>query len=618
MSKIKLIREYISLILLEGRVEDVKVKHPDLVKQIDFFVQNEPKGSNSKYLNWELKILNSGQALEGEISDVVNLFDKYSANLKKKDLTQYQANDFTDLRDELFSLRDKRAGKKEKAKERYEIEGGCEADIIYDSDDHRVIHIKNKAASMHYGQGTKWCVTMKDKNYYDDYSANNVVFFFILSKTKDRSDPTYKIAVSVQRDENNKFKEIKYWNAIDHSIGEAAAKGAIGQSSAIIFSKIFAVAKSVPKSLIARISAGEGSPEDCEKFYEYMQVNSEHKPRLLQLLSKNRNVPERLITQMIEDDDSFDRSATLVALQLTRSDDLLISLLDDPDNLTLSTIARRKDLSQRVQEAIVGKLKRQHYSFTNNDSISSRTIDMILKKFGDPYDDQYVQAAIAGNPNVSPTTYMKLAQSENEVIRRGAASNPAAPADVLDKLSEDPACVAAIAANRSASAKTLISIAKRSHKTPVMIALAGNKSIPPEAAKILMSINQDVGDVTNIRQKLAANPNLPGRYLEDLGRDDDIEVLNLVARNPSTPPKTLDALSKSENAQLRTNVMINRSTAVSTLESIDVEDEDESVLYYLVLNPNVTVKILKRLAACEHDRIAAEACVKLDNLNVGS
>ena len=73
-----------------------------------------------------------------------------------------------------------------------------------------VYHVKDHKACVSYGAGTKWCITSPSGSEFDSYSQNNN-FYFILSKTREDSDPLYKIAMLV-----NAHGEITYFDAEDN------------------------------------------------------------------------------------------------------------------------------------------------------------------------------------------------------------------------------------------------------------------------------------------------------------------------------------------------------------------------------------------------------------------
>jgi len=300
-----LLREFVqNILLVEGKKEDILLKYPNFKDEIDFFVQNDPT-SKLKYLDWEMKVLSSGKALEQEIADVVKLFDKFQSQLQKKDINQYSVDDFTTLRDDLFTLRDKQSKKKEKVEKRYQLENKPNSEIVYDSDNYQIILIKNKEASVHFGAGTKWCVTMKQETYFEQYDANNVILFFIFSKQLDKSSPNYKIACSVQRDENNKVLIQEYWNSKDKQINKTVSK-VIGSEFGDIDSTIKQIAVQQPKSILAKLKSGEATEEEIVQIYEAYKNHQNEKERqaVLQLVAKSKNIPVEVLSQLAKDKNS--------------------------------------------------------------------------------------------------------------------------------------------------------------------------------------------------------------------------------------------------------------------------------------------------------------------------
>jgi len=80
------------------------------------------------------------------------------------------------------------------------------------------LYIKNKDASVTYGAGTKWCITMRDADYFEEYSNNNVVFYFLINKNLDQKKSLSKLAFAIQRDEKNKILKTEIFDAKDKQI----------------------------------------------------------------------------------------------------------------------------------------------------------------------------------------------------------------------------------------------------------------------------------------------------------------------------------------------------------------------------------------------------------------
>lgn len=82
------------------------------------------------------------------------------------------------------------------------------ADVVYENDDWIVVLPKTEEASCKYGSGTRWCISAKEDNRFNQYySIGGVTIYVILSKklkpwnpVEETGDKDYKIAVSVYPD----------------------------------------------------------------------------------------------------------------------------------------------------------------------------------------------------------------------------------------------------------------------------------------------------------------------------------------------------------------------------------------------------------------------------------
>src|SRR5690606_38921767 len=176
-------------------------KYPNLKNDISYLANKDPSG-NLKYLDWMTKILSSNQVDKDEISHVIELFHKFRNKLDKKDIYQYKPNEFNDLKEKLTKIKNEDEESKSKNKA-YMQEVACGNNTVYESDNFLVKHIFNKASSIHYGRDTRWCITMEDKNHFEDYSSDNSIFFFIINKKIEPRDPFSKIALHYERNAEN-------------------------------------------------------------------------------------------------------------------------------------------------------------------------------------------------------------------------------------------------------------------------------------------------------------------------------------------------------------------------------------------------------------------------------
>lgn len=250
------------------KVSDLKEKFPNFAEDIQFLADNDPSG-NQKYLIYAVKILILKQALKNEISDVIKLFHKNINKLENKDINSYN---FTDLRDKLFAISDKKTKRQEKND--IKVSGAVKK---YEDDQCVVLLVRDKAAACFYGSGTKWCITMQNRSYFEDYTAEDCIFYFVLRKDLPKENPNYKIAIVFNRSLFNaamasESDKIQFFDAEDDNINAIDAFGAVLNKTTVtedalkswrnIYNMLLKDVKTQPKSLPNKIMSGELSYEE--------------------------------------------------------------------------------------------------------------------------------------------------------------------------------------------------------------------------------------------------------------------------------------------------------------------------------------------------------------------
>ena len=186
-----LLKEFLNEIfsINEGRLENLKSRFENKISDEDIDKLNENDPSNSKkYLEWMIIQRINGHTFQ-DIIPTVELFDKSSQRLKIKDIYRYK--DLKDLENELKNLKPSKTKKKQEIKS----EG---SQRIYEDDEVLILRMDSKNACVSYGKGTKWCITMENAPYYENYSREGAIFYFLLSKIYD--DQRSKIAIAVYND----------------------------------------------------------------------------------------------------------------------------------------------------------------------------------------------------------------------------------------------------------------------------------------------------------------------------------------------------------------------------------------------------------------------------------
>jgi len=205
MRSSSLLQEYIKRILSEKKSDDLKVKFPNLSNEIDELENTV----HPKYLEWCVKQLTQDFSIN-DLIPTIKFYDKNSSKFQSKDINSYKT--LKDLENEL-----KEIGSKSKSELRKETKSeGSEK--LFEDDQYVLLYIKNKDASVTYGAGTKWCITMRDADYFEEYSNNNVVFYFLINKNLDQKKSLSKLAFAIQRDEKNKILKTEIFDAKDKQI----------------------------------------------------------------------------------------------------------------------------------------------------------------------------------------------------------------------------------------------------------------------------------------------------------------------------------------------------------------------------------------------------------------
>jgi hypothetical protein len=246
-SSLKLLREYLRLILItEDKVRDLAKQNPNVNVYVlaDFDVS-----PTKKLLPWMIKQVSRG-AHEEEVKSVVSRFFEYEAMLPNKDINSYSKID--DLKSAIDALGPS------KRSHLIQIKSG--AVKIFEDKNDLVLRIDTKEAAQQYGKGTKWCITMQDKHYYEEYVENNVLFYYVLKK-REKGDPTLqKVALAVIRTDNNSVREIQAFDQVDTQM---TPEDAYVSEQALEAVKLDV--KKQPQTMSAKIRTGAFTTDDIKQ-----------------------------------------------------------------------------------------------------------------------------------------------------------------------------------------------------------------------------------------------------------------------------------------------------------------------------------------------------------------
>jgi len=257
---------------MSARLDLVLKRYPNHEEGIRALASRDPSG-NLKYLDWSAKALDSGQALASEIADVVDLFHRFNGqrygkrrqNRVSTDIHSYRPQDLASLRDNLLKIKRATNTKRRKRERLYRIEGAVEADVIFDSPDLIVRHIKNKPASVHYGLNTKWCISMNQEGYFEDYETNNATFFFFERKTP-QCDEFDKVAVMMPRSDGD-YERTEAFTTLDQRVDMMSLAKVFGSRVFEIFRRIYECSNRHPASVMSQVRTGVASAEQLEAVF---------------------------------------------------------------------------------------------------------------------------------------------------------------------------------------------------------------------------------------------------------------------------------------------------------------------------------------------------------------
>lgn len=132
----------------------------------------DPSQGKNKYLLWIAQQLKNGHNAP-DVSVSLQFFHENPDKFQEKDIHKY--NDLKDLENLIKDL-----GGLSKRKEKEKDKEG--ATKIFENDDFLCVRVDDKPAMIIYGANTKWCTTMKDQHYYEDYVHQGNDFYILITK----------------------------------------------------------------------------------------------------------------------------------------------------------------------------------------------------------------------------------------------------------------------------------------------------------------------------------------------------------------------------------------------------------------------------------------------------
>ncbi len=420
-------------ILMEGKFDVLSKKYPSLnIEEIFFFDPSPTK----KYSEWMCKQFIAGFK-ENDVYPTIEAFHRIGQNLEKKDINQYK--DLKELED---TIKDRSFSKTQKRKI-IKSEGTKK---IYEDETSIVLRIDTKEACVFYGSNTRWCITMTDHQYYENYVSDNTLFYFILSKIK-RDDKQNKVAVSVNRDKDNKIRKFDFFDEEDFPLGIRDVL--IPNFKTDIATAIKNDIKTAPKHFLSKLSNEEFSIEEYRNYIYDLEQNGKLKEILNTkiIAASNPNCSEEILKELCEDRDIHIRQT--VAANKNLSIELIYKLYNENKN-NEDILCSLADNSKTPLELLKAIFKISHNdiytNFISTNLSSNPNIDeeIFYELFENNQRDSGIMNNLVSNPNIPEKLitliiekYINLKETKSYYgLIFNAFSNPSIPLEFLEKYSE--------------------------------------------------------------------------------------------------------------------------------------------------------------------------------------
>jgi hypothetical protein len=400
---------------------DLIAKHPDFAVQIEQLSAADPS-KKDKYLRYSVKHLIEGSPSD-ELIDLINKFDQKLSIIPNKDINTYSLKDLKTLVSSFQNLKSKREEKND-----IKVSGGQK---VFEDDQCVVIFIKSKAAACFYGVDTKWCVTMRTEQYYENYSAADKLLYFVLRKDLAKENNKYKVAILYVRDGDQVSERLMY-DAIDNESSGTDYLNGLKSANQII-SLTQALAAKEPETPISV------AKKDLQNYSN--AIYNEHDD----LEPFKQNAYKHLKNE--------DVRSYYAAHQDTPAE-LLSHLSSDKDDYIRELVYNNENTPNASKEQL------------------GKTLDIVK----------------AQDEGTSPEELLRLAGSNRADIKELVALNVNTPTQALDILAHDhnKDVRKNVVGNAKTSEKSLIHLAKDPESSVQEAFLNGNINITPSIANLLV------------------------------------------------------------------------------------------------------------------------------------
>ena len=185
--------------IFEGKLEDIRNKlSGKTLKFFDDVLAISPR-LPIKYWKWVAdKADANSEYSPDEVYDFLIKFE----DLTKRGVGNLPSNDiyskFYSTINQLAEILQNSEDIISKTQQKKEIKS--QTKVIYSDEKYIVIQPTSTASACYYGAGTKWCISAREQNQFENYTNQNVKFVFIIDKEAVKENPMAKVAIAFVED----------------------------------------------------------------------------------------------------------------------------------------------------------------------------------------------------------------------------------------------------------------------------------------------------------------------------------------------------------------------------------------------------------------------------------
>lgn len=270
--------------------------------------------NTKKYVKWMKKQAEAG-AIPADIIPTVKYFHQHNQRFQEKDIFKYKT--LKELEDLVKDIELSPSNRKKRK------DAKANAVQIYKDNRWLVNRIDDKEASAFYGRDTRWCITMQDAAYFEDYQKQNHIFYFIEDMKAEKKSSLSKVAYVFKRNKKNEIERRQTFDSQDHDLNITDLNKIFKDIPQNIIDKIEEDIKTVPKPFLARLidnydipddlpeeekaKLAEVTPEECIIQYNKheairLEKGEDAENAIVALLLEKAPFPEEFIDKIIEEE----------------------------------------------------------------------------------------------------------------------------------------------------------------------------------------------------------------------------------------------------------------------------------------------------------------------------